>query len=135
MPELPDIKLFVTRLSERIVGQKLEKLRFYNPFVLRSAGVPPADLEAKTVSNVSRLGKRIVIELEGEYFIVIHLMIAGRFQWVAPAPPLRKSMGKVLIASLRFESGQLDLTEMSTRKRASMRKPDTQAHAYQPQRV
>lgn len=120
MPELPDIELYVTRLSERIVGQKLEKLRFYNPFVLRSVGVRPADLEAKTVTNISRLGKRIVIELEGEYFVVIHLMIAGRFQWMSPAPSEQKSRGKILLAALRFTGGQLGLVELSTRKRASI---------------
>ena len=120
MPELPDIELYVTRIAERIVGQRLEKIRFYNPFVLRSVGVPPSDLEHKQVTAVSRLGKRIIIELEGDRFIVIHLMIAGRFQWVTPVPPLRKSMGKILIASLAFETGQLDLTEMSTKKRASI---------------
>ncbi len=120
MPELPDIELYVTRISERIVGQKLEKLRFYNPFVLRSVGVPPKDLESKTVTNVSRLGKRIVMELEGEYFIVIHLMIAGRFQWFSSAPAEQKSRGKILLAALTFANGQLGLVELSTRKRASI---------------
>ena len=114
MPELPDIELYVTRMSERIVGQKLEKLRFYNPFVLRSVGVPPKDLESKTVTNISRLGKRIVIELEGEYFIVIHLMIAGRFQWFSSAPAEQKSRGKILLAALTFANGQLGLVELST---------------------
>ncbi len=120
MPELPDIELYVTRIAERVVSQPLEKLRFYSPFVLRSVGVPASELEGKMVTSVSRLGKRIVIELEGDRFVVIHLMIAGRFQWITPAPPLKKSFGKVLIASLRFGNGQLDLTEMSTRKRASI---------------
>ena len=120
MPELPDIELYVIRLAERIVGQRLDKIRFYNPFVLRSVGVPLFDLQGKSVTAVSRLGKRIIIELEDGRFIVIHLMIAGRFQWTSPAPPLRKSMGKVLIASIIFENGQLDLTEMSTKKRASI---------------
>ena len=120
MPELPDIELYVTRIAERVVSHQLEKLRFYNPFVLRSVAVPPKEVEGKAVIGVSRLGKRIVLELEGDYFVVIHLMISGRFQWVSPVPPLRKSMGKVLIASIIFETGQLDLTEMSTKKRASI---------------
>lgn len=120
MPELPDIELYVTRLSERLIGQKLENIRFYNPFVLRSVGVSPADLEGRLVTAVSRLGKRIIIELEDERYIVIHLMIAGRFQWLSPAPAEQKSRGKILLASLRFTSGQLGLVELSTRKRASI---------------
>lgn len=120
MPELPDIELYVTRLSERIIGQRIEKIRFYNAFVLRSVGITPTILETKLVTGVSRLGKRIVIELEDEFFIVIHLMIAGRFQWLTPAPPDRRPQGKVLIASIRFTNGQLNLVESSTRKRASI---------------
>lgn len=120
MPELPDIELYVTRLSERIIGQRIEKIRFYNAFVLRSVGITPSILETKLVTGVSRLGKRIVIELEDEFFIVIHLMIAGRFQWLTPAPPDRRPQGKVLIASIRFTNGQLNLVESSNRKRASV---------------
>jgi formamidopyrimidine-DNA glycosylase len=120
MPELPDIELYVTRLSERLIGQRIERLKFYNPFVLRSFEVKPSDIEMRMVTGVSRLGKRIILELEEEKFVVIHLMIAGRFQWLSPAPIEKKAVGKVLIASIRFEEGQLNLVEMSTKKRASI---------------
>jgi formamidopyrimidine-DNA glycosylase len=120
MPELPDIELYVTRLAERVVGQRIERIRFYNPFVLRSVAVKPTDIEMRMVTGVSRLGKRIVLELEEDKFVIIHLMIAGRFQWISPPPPDQKALGKVLIASIRFEDGQLNLVEMSTRKRASI---------------
>ena len=120
MPELPDIELYVARIAERIIGQRIERIKFYNPFVLRSVGVKPSEIEMRMVTGVSRLGKRIVLEMEEEKFIIIHLMIAGRFQWIAPPPLEKKASGKVLIASIRFESGQLNLVEMSTRKRASI---------------
>lgn len=120
MPELPDIELYVTRLAERIVGERIERIRFFNPFVLRSVVVPPSEIEMRMVTGVSRLGKRIVIELEEEKFIVIHLMIAGRFQWMIPDPTMKRPLGKVMIASIRFENGQLNLTEASTKKRASI---------------
>jgi formamidopyrimidine-DNA glycosylase len=120
MPELPDVSLYITRLQERLVGEPLERMRFYSPFVLRSVGVQPSDMEGRTVVDVFRIGKRIVIELQEERFIVIHLMIAGRFQWQSPAPVEQKSIGKVLLASWRFRSGQLGLVELSSRKRASV---------------
>ena len=120
MPELPDIELYVACLRERLIDEQLEKLRFYNAFVLRSVGVSPSELELRLVVDVFRLGKRIVIELQQERFIVIHLMIAGRLQWLSPAPAERRSGGKVLIASARFSSGQLNLVELSTRKRAAI---------------
>ncbi len=120
MPELPDIELYVTRISERVVGQRIERIRFYNPFVLRSVAVKPSDIEMRMVTGVSRLGKRIVLELEEDKFVLIHLMIAGRFQWISPPPPDQNAFGKVLIASIRFEDGQLNLVESSTKKRASI---------------
>lgn len=120
MPELPDIELYVARIAERVIGQRIERIKFYNPFVLRSVGVKPSEVEMRMVTGVSRLGKRIILELEEDKFIVIHLMIAGRFQWIAPPPLEKKALGKVLIASIRFENGQLNLVEMSTRKRASI---------------
>ncbi len=120
MPELPDIELYVTRIAERVVGQRIERIRFYNPFVLRSVAVKPSDIEIRMVTGVSRLGKRIVLELEEDKFVLIHLMISGRFQWISPPPQERKALGKVLIASIRFEDGQLNLVESSTKKRASI---------------
>ncbi len=120
MPEFPDIELYLARIRERVAGERLEKVRFYSPFVLRSVGVLPADVEGRLATNVFRLGKRIVIELEEERFILIHLMIAGRFQWQSPPPIETKALGKVLLASFRFEQGQLNLIETSTRKRAAV---------------
>jgi len=120
MPELPDIELYLERIRERIVGEHLEKVRFHSPFILRSVGVSPADVEGRMAIGVFRLGKRIVIEFEDERFILIHLMIAGRLQWQSPLPPEKKALGKLLLASFRFPSGQLSLVEMSTRKRAAV---------------
>lgn len=120
MPELPDIELYLARIRERVLGEKLEKIRFYSPFILRSVGVTPSELEGRTVTSVFRLGKRIVIEVEDERFVVIHLMIAGRFNWQSPLPPEKPAMGKTMLAALRFTAGQLGLVELSTRKRASI---------------
>lgn len=120
MPEYPDINLYVVRLRQRLIGAKLGNVRFYSPFVLRSVGVSSSEAEGRSVVDVFRLGKRIVLELEGEYFVVIHLMIAGRLQWQSPAPVEKKALGKVLLATFRFTVGQLGLVEISTRKRASV---------------
>jgi formamidopyrimidine-DNA glycosylase len=120
MPELPDIELYVLRIAERVVGRPLERLRFFGPFVLRSVGVSTADIEERIALGVFRLGKRIVIEFEEERFVLIHLMIAGRLQWQSPAPPEKKALGKILLAALRFPTGQLSLVEFSTRKRAAV---------------
>lgn len=120
MPELPDIELYVARLRERILDEPLEKIRFHSPFILRSVDVSPSELECRLVVDVFRIGKRIVIELQQERFIVIHLMIAGRLQWQSPPPPEKKAFGKVMLATLRFPTGQLSLVEMSSKKRASI---------------
>ncbi len=120
MPELPDIELYITRLRERLIDQPLEKIRFHSPFVLRSVDVPPTELECRLVVDVFRIGKRIVIELQQERFIVIHLMISGRLQWQSPPPMDFKTRGKIILAAFRFPNGQLTLQEMSTKKRASI---------------
>jgi len=123
MPELPDIELYLARLRERIVGEQLEKVRFYNPFVLRTVAVAASEVEGRIVTGVSRLGKRIVVEFEDHspaVFILVHLMIAGRLQWQSPPPPEKRAFGKVLIASFRFAPGQLNLVESSTKKRAAV---------------
>jgi len=131
MPELPDIELYRARLQERIAGERIESIRFYSPFVLRSVGVAPGHLEGRRAVAVFRLGKRIVIEFDGHStapcprppdpcFILIHLMIAGRLQWHSPPPPEKKATGRIQLASLRFSSGQLSLVETSTRKRAGV---------------
>ena len=81
MPELPDVVAYLTALEPRVVGQRLERIRLASPFVLRSVDPPVAEAEGRTVAGLRRLGKRIVFALEGELFVVIHLMIAGRLHW------------------------------------------------------
>jgi len=120
MPELPDIELYVERLRERVVGQRLLSFAPYNPFVLRSVTPKPAELADHLTIGVSRLGKRVVLEFEDELFAVIHLMIAGRLMWKTPLPAEKRSNGKIIVAGFRFENGQLSLQEISTKKRASI---------------
>ena len=85
MPELPDVELYLGALEPRIVGKTLKGIRLANPFVLRTVDPRPAELAGARVTGVRRVGKRIVIALEGDRFIVVHLMVAGRFRW-SPAP-------------------------------------------------
>lgn len=117
MPELPDVVIYVDRLEAFIGSRTLQKLRVLNPFVLRSVDPSPAALEGRTVTGATRLGKRIVIAFEGDVFLVIHLMIAGRLRW---RPPAKKIGGKLALAALEFEHGTLFLTEAGTTRRAMM---------------
>ena len=117
MPELPDVTIYVERIAERIVGHKLDRVRLKSPFVLRTAVPPISDAEGCQVTSVHRLGKRIVMTLEGKRFLVVHLMIAGRFLWFAKAKPIP---GRAGLAAFDFSSGTLLLTEAGTRKRASI---------------
>lgn len=120
MPELPDVELYRVRLAERLVGQRLEKVAVFSPFVVRSFATPAKEFEGLRVEGVERLGKRLVLGFEEDRFIVIHLMIAGRLLWQSPAPPVTKALGKVHLIALRFENGQLTLTESSSKKRAAV---------------
>ena len=117
MPELPDVTVYIEALEKRIAGQPLTKLRLANPFVLRTVEPAPSDLVGRRVVSLRRVGKRIVIGLEGELFIVIHLMIAGRFRWL---PPNAKVPGKVGLAAFDFPNGTLVLTEAGSKRRASI---------------
>jgi len=117
VPELPDITIYLDALSEHVLGQRLERFRPLNPFVLRSVDPPVSELEGRVVTEVSRIGKRIVLGVEGELFIVIHLMIAGRLRWTAPEKPAPK---KLAIAAFDFPTGTLLLTEAGTTRRASV---------------
>jgi formamidopyrimidine-DNA glycosylase len=117
MPELPDITLYIESLQERIVGRQLLKIRLGSPFILRSVDPPISDAFEKSVTGIRRIGKRIVFQLEGELYIVIHLMIAGRFHWKKPNAKLP---GRISHAAFDFETGTLLLTEASSKKRASM---------------
>ena len=120
MPELPDIELYLSALAPRVVGRKLERLRVFSPFLLRSFEIPPSEAHGKRVEGLRRLGKRIVLGFEGELFLVIHLMIAGRFQWWEPQKPETKPGGKIALAAFDFEHATLGLTEASKKKRASL---------------
>ena len=117
MPELPDVEVYIEAIERRIVGERLAGIRLGNPFVLRSVDPPPAELAGRQVDGVRRLGKRIVIALEGERFIVVHLMVAGRFRWLARGAKLP---GKVGLAAFDFPHGALVLTEMGSKRRASI---------------
>ena len=117
MPELPDVTIYLEALQSRLPGRTLHKLRLASPFVLRTVDPSPRDLEGKTVTGLRRLGKRIVLEFEGGLFLVIHLMIAGRFRWLAPGA---KVPGKIGLAAFDFDNGTLVLTEAGSKRRASM---------------
>jgi formamidopyrimidine-DNA glycosylase len=117
MPELPDILLYLHALTPRIVGKRVRAIRLVSPFLLRSVDPPLESVTGRTVSGVSRLGKRVVIEAEGDFFLVFHLMIAGRFRWKSPGV---KVPGKVGLLAIDFEHGSLVLAEAGTKRRASL---------------
>ena len=117
MPELPDITVYIEALEKRIIGRKLERVRIANPFLVRSVDPPISDAEGHKVVAIRRLGKRIAIGFENDLWIVIHLMIAGRFRWVALGA---KIQGKLGLAAFDFESGTLILTEAGSTRRASL---------------
>src|SRR3989304_6365341 len=99
MPELPDVCVYLEALERKVVGRTLERIRVASPFVLRSYDPPLEATFGRTVRRMRRIGKRIVFELGEELFIVVHLMIAGRFHW---RPPGQKGMGKVVLAAFEF---------------------------------
>jgi formamidopyrimidine-DNA glycosylase len=114
VPELPDVTVYVERLRALVVGQPIVAIRIASPFVLRSVSPSPRELVGAKVTGIERIGKRIVIAIEGERFIVIHLMIAGRLRWEHKAP------AKLVLAVFEFPSGKLVFTEASKKKRASL---------------
>lgn len=117
MPELPDIALYLHALRPRVVGRRIEAVRLASPFLLRSIAPPLDAVRGRTVVGLMRLGKRVVVELESELFLVFHLMIAGRFRWKAACAPIP---GKVGLLALDFEHGTLVLTEAGTKRQASL---------------
>src|SRR5918995_4050210 len=117
MPELPDIVLYLEHLAPRVVHETLERVIVRSPFLVRTFDPPISEAAGKQVLGLRRLGKRIVFELEGGLFLVVHLMIAGRFRW---KPPGTKPPGKVGLAAFDFPSGALILTEAGTKRRASL---------------
>ena len=117
MPELPDIELYLHVLRPRVLNQTLDGIRVVSPFVLRSVDPPIAVAEGRQVCSLRRLGKRIVIGLDDELFLVFHLMIAGRFRWQKLGTKLNRKIG---LAAFDFPTGRLMLTEASKKKRASL---------------
>src|SRR5918997_3995056 len=117
MPELPDIVLYLEHLTPRVVNQTLQRVVVRTPFLVRTFDPPISEAAGKQVLGLRRMGKRIVFDLEDELFLVVHLMIAGRFRW---KPPGTKPPGKVGLAAFEFPSGVLVLTEAGTKRRASL---------------
>jgi formamidopyrimidine-DNA glycosylase len=117
MPELPDIAAYISALEPRIVGQPLEQVRLASPFLLRTVQPPVAAVEGKMVRELRRIGKRIAIGIEGDLWLVLHLMIAGRLHWKHPQAKLS---GRKNLAAFDFPTGSLVLTEAGTRHRASL---------------
>jgi formamidopyrimidine-DNA glycosylase len=117
MPELPDIAAYITALEARILSQPLERVRLGSVFLLRTADPPLFSVEGRTVRELRRIGKRIAIGVEGELWLVLHLMIAGRLHW---KPPQSKLAGRNALAAFDFPSGSLVLTEAGSKRRASL---------------
>jgi formamidopyrimidine-DNA glycosylase len=117
MPELPDVTVYLEALTPRVVGQPLEKLRLGNPFIVRTIEPGPADLAGRRVNGLRRLGKRIVFAFEGDLFLVLHLMIAGRLRWRDRGAAIP---GKVGLAAFDFPSGTAILTEQGSKRQASI---------------
>ena len=117
MPELPDIAAYVTALESRILGQPLARVRLASPFLLRTAQPPLESVEGRTVRELRRIGKRIVVGVENDLFLALHLMIAGRLHW---RPPEAKLAGRNALAAFDFPNGSLVLTEAGAKRRASL---------------
>jgi formamidopyrimidine-DNA glycosylase len=117
MPELPDVTVYVELIAAKTIGRKIERVRIASPFVVRSVDPPVRDVEGKMVREIRRTGKRIAIGLDDDLWIVIHLMIAGRFRWLKPGA---KIPGRLGLAAFDFENGTLVLTEAGTQRRASI---------------
>ncbi|MEP7208032.1 MAG: DNA-formamidopyrimidine glycosylase family protein [Casimicrobiaceae bacterium] len=117
MPELPDLTVYRDALAARVQGARLENIALANPFVLRTA-VPPLDTAfGREVIGVTRIGKRIVLALHGELFLVLHLMIAGRLVWLASG---KKPPSRITLATLVFSTGTVAFTEAGSKRRASL---------------
>src|SRR3984957_20213434 len=117
MPELPDIAAYISALERRIVGSPIEHVRIASPFLLRTVQPPLSDVEGRTVRGLRRIGKRIAIGVDGDLWLVLHLMIAGRLHW---RPHGAKLSGRNNLAAFDFPHGSLVLTEAGTKRRASL---------------
>lgn len=131
MPELPDIVVYIDALRKRVAGKPLQRVRVAHPFLVRTFDPPLDAAEGKTVRGLRRLGKRIVLELDDDLFLVLHLMIAGRLHWKLPGA---KPPGKVGLAAFDFPDGTLILTEAGTKRRASLHvvRGETELARHQP---
>ena len=122
MPELPDLTVYIEHLDRRVTGETLEDIRLASPFVLRTVAPSIDEVRGRVVAGLRRLAKQIVVELEGGYFVVVHLMIAGRLHWHRAAKPLpKRGRHRSALAAFDFSSGTLLFTEASRKKRASLR--------------
>ena len=117
---MPDILLYLHALQPRIVGRRIDGVRLASPFLLRSVGPPLPSIVGRRVVALHRAGKRIIFELDGDLFLVFHLMIAGRFRWTPADKGRPKVPGKVGLLAIDFENGTLVMTEAGTQKRASL---------------
>jgi formamidopyrimidine-DNA glycosylase len=117
MPELPDIAAYISALEPRILGQLLERVRVASVFLLRTADPPLTSVEGRVVRRLRRVGKRIAIGFDGDLWLVLHLMIAGRLHW---RPPNAKLGGRNALAAFDFPTGSLVLTEAGSKRRASL---------------
>jgi formamidopyrimidine-DNA glycosylase len=117
MPELPDIAAYISALESRVLGQTLERVRLGSVFLLRTAEPPLASVEGRTVREIRRVGKRIALGVEGDIWLVLHLMIAGRLHWRASGVKLA---GRNALAAFDFAAGSLVLTEAGSKRRASL---------------
>jgi formamidopyrimidine-DNA glycosylase len=117
MPELPDIATYISALESRIVGQPIGKVRLASPFLLRTVQPPITEVEGRIVLELRRIGKRIAIGVEGDLWVVLHLMIAGRLHWRTPGARLS---GRQSLAAFDFPNGSLVFTEAGTKRRASL---------------
>jgi formamidopyrimidine-DNA glycosylase len=117
MPELPDITVYIEALRQRILGAKLESTRITHPFLLRTFEPPLTALQGRHVLELRRVGKRVALGFEGDHWLVLHLMIAGRLHWFAAGA---RKTGRAALAYFVFDTGTLTLTEAGTKRRASL---------------
>src|SRR5262245_23355500 len=117
MPELPDITVYLESLKPRVLGRTIERIRIKSPFLIRSVDPPIREAQGRRIVELRRAGKRIVFGLDGDLFLVLHLMVAGRLRWKERGA---KIPGRLGLAAFDFENGTLLLTEAGTKKRASL---------------
>ena len=122
MPELPDLTVYIEHLDRRVTGETLHDIRLASPFVLRTVSPSIEEVRGRVVTGLHRLAKQIVLEIDGGFFVVVHLMIAGRLHWHRTAKPLpKRGRHRNALAAFDFSSGTLLFTEASRKKRASLR--------------